>query len=84
MKQREEDKKKQDEEKNDREWKEKKKECKGWKWSRFRKSNTSGMHKRSKIKVTIKPDLTVSMKEARIERQIVKMLKPQLLSENKC
>ena len=42
------------------------------------------MHKRSKIKDTIKPDLTVSIKAARIERQRVKMLKPQLLSEKKC
>ena len=41
------------------------------------------MHKRSKIRDTIKPDLTVSMKAARIERQRVKMLKPQLLSEKK-
>ena len=41
------------------------------------------MHKRSKIEDTIKPDLTVRMKAARIERQRVKMLKPQLLSEKK-
>ena len=40
------------------------------------KSNINGMHKRTKIKDAIKPDLTVSMKEARIERQRVKMLKP--------
>ena len=38
------------------------------------------MHKRSKIKDAIKPDLTLSMKTARIERQRVKMLKPQLHS----
>ena len=42
------------------------------------------MHKKSKIKGIIKSDLTVSMKEARIERQRVKMLKPQLLLEKKC
>ena len=42
------------------------------------------MQKRSKIKGIIKPDLKVSMKEARIERKRVKMLKPQLLSEKKC
>ena len=47
------------------------------------RSNIPGMHKRSKIEDTIKPDLTVSMKAARIERQRVKMLKPQLLSEKK-
>ena len=41
------------------------------------------MQKRSKTKDTIKPDLTVSMKAARIERQRVKMLKPQLLSDKK-
>ena len=41
------------------------------------------MHKRSKTKDTIKSDLTVSIKAARIERQRVKMLKPQLLSEKK-
>ena len=41
------------------------------------------MHKRSKITATIKLDLTVCMKAARIERQRVKMLKPQLLSEKK-
>ena len=41
------------------------------------------MHKRSKTKDTIKPDLTVSMKAARIERQRVKMFKPQLISEKK-
>ena len=35
------------------------------------------MHKISKTKDTIKSDLTVSMKTARIERQRVKMLKPQ-------
>ena len=48
------------------------------------RSNIPGMHKRSRIKDTINPDLTVSMKAARIERQRVKMLKPQLLSEKKC
>ena len=42
------------------------------------------MHKRSKIKDTVKPDLAVSMKAARIERQRVKMFKPQLFSEKKC
>ena len=42
------------------------------------------MQKRSKIKDTIKPDLAVSMKAARIERQRVKKFKPQLLSEKKC
>ena len=47
------------------------------------RSNIPGMHKRSKVKDTIKPDLTISMKAARIERQRVKMLKPQLLSEKK-
>ena len=41
------------------------------------------MNKRSKIKDTIKHDLSVSMKAARIERQKAKMLKPQLFSENK-
>ena len=35
------------------------------------------MHKRSKIKDTIKPDLTVSMKAVRKERQRVKIYKPQ-------
>ena len=44
------------------------------------RSNIPGMHKRYKIKDKIKPDLTVSMKVARIERRRVKMLKPQLLS----
>ena len=34
------------------------------------------MHKRSKNKDIIKADLTVCMKEVRIERQRVKMLKP--------
>ena len=41
------------------------------------------MHKISKIKDAIKPDLTVSMKAAKIEKQRVKILKPQLLSEKK-
>ena len=41
------------------------------------------MHKRSKIKDIIKPDLTVSMKAAIIGRQRVKQLKPQLISEKK-
>ena len=45
------------------------------------KSNIKKMHKRSKIKTTIMLDLTVCVKAARIERQRVKMLKPQLLSE---
>ena len=49
----------------------------------MKKSQIPGMHKISKIKYTIKPDLTVSMKAARIERQRVKMLKQQLLSEKK-
>ena len=44
------------------------------------KSSVGGMNKRSKIKDTIKPDLKVSLKEAKIERQRVNMLKPQLLS----
>ena len=47
---------------------EKRKQCEGWKWRRFRKIKYSCMHKRSKIEDTIKPDLTVSMKAARIER----------------
>ena len=34
------------------------------------------MHKRSKNKDIIKADLAVCMKEVRIERQRVKMLKP--------
>ena len=41
------------------------------------------MHKRSKIKDTIKPHLTIRMKAVRIERQRVEKLKPQLLSEKK-
>ena len=45
--------------------------------------NIVSMNKRSKIKDTIKPDLSVSMKAARIERQKAKMLEPQLFSENK-
>ena len=84
-KQREENKKKQDEEKEDKEWKEEKKEriVKDGNEEDYEKSQISGMHKRSKTKDTIKPDLTVSMKAARIERQRVKMLKPQLLFEKK-
>ena len=84
-KQREESKKKQDEEKEDKEWKEgnKKKIVKDGNEEDYEKSQISGMHKRSKTKDTIKPDLTVSMKAARIERQRVKILKPQLLSEKK-
>ena len=42
------------------------------------------MHKRSIIKDRINLDLTVSMKATRIERQRLKMLKLQLLSEKKC
>ena len=42
------------------------------------------MHKISKIKDRINLDLTVSMKATRIERQRLKTLKPQLLSEKKC
>ena len=57
--------------------------CKGWNEEDYEKSLIFGMHKRSKIKDTIKPDLTVSMKAARLERKRVKMLKPQLLSEKK-
>ena len=45
------------------------------------KSYIHCMHKRSKNKATIKLDLTVIMKEARIKRQRVKILKSQLLSE---
>ena len=84
-KQREENRKKQDEEKEDKEWKEGKKGkiVKNSNEEDYEKLQISGMHKRSKIKDTIKPDLTVSMKAARIERQRVKMLKPQLLSEKK-
>ena len=48
------------------------------------RSNIPGMHKRSKIKDAILPDLTVSIKATKIERQRVKMLKPQLLSEKIC
>ena len=33
--------------------------------------------------INVKPDLTVSMKAARIERQRVEKLKPQLLFEKK-
>ena len=84
-KQSKESKKKQDEEKEDKEWKEGKKEkiVKDGNEEDYEKSQISCMHKRSKTKDTIKPDLTVSMKAARIERQRVKMLKSQLLSEKK-
>ena len=78
-KQSEEDKKKQDEEKEDKEWK-KENNAKDRNEEDLERSNIPGMHKRSKIKDTIKPDLTVSLKAARIERQRVKMLKQQLLS----
>ena len=78
MKQRKENKKKQDEEKEDKEGKIAKDDNED-----YEKSQIPGMHKISKIKVTIKPDLTVSMKAARIERQRVKKLIPQLLSEKK-
>ena len=85
MKQREENKKKQDEEKEDKEWKEEKKGkiAKDGNEEDYEKSQIPSMHKRSKIKDTIKPDLTVSMKATRIEIQRVKMLKPQLHSEKK-
>ena len=78
--------KKQDEEKEDKEWKEGKKKInvKEGNEEELEKSIIPGMHKRSKIKDTVNPDLTVSMKAARIERQRVNMLKPQLLSEKKC
>ena len=65
--QREEDKKKQDEEKEDKEWK-KENNVKDENEEDLERSNILGMHKRSKIKDTIKPDLTVRMKAARIER----------------
>ena len=81
-KQREENREKQDEEKEDKEWKEGK-IVKDGNEEDYEKSQISGMYIRSKIKDTIKPDLTVSIKAARIERQRVKMLKPQLLSEKK-
>ena len=68
--------------KEDKEWKEGK-VVKDGNEEDYEKAQISGMHKRSKIKDTIKPDLTVSIKAARIERQRVKMLKPQLLSEKK-
>ena len=49
------------------------------------KSNIPGIQKRSKKNEdTIKPDLIVTMKAARIERQRVKIFKLQLLSEKKC
>ena len=54
------------------------KECKGWKRSWFRKSNIPALHKKSKNKDTIEPNLTIIIKAARIERQRVKMLKQQL------
>ena len=36
--------------------KNKRKQCKGWKWRRFKSSNIPGMHKRSKTKDSIKSD----------------------------
>ena len=60
------------------------KECKWWKEVDLERSNIFGMHKRSKNKDTIILGLSVSMKATRIEKQRIKMLEPQLLSENKC
>ena len=75
-KQREENNKKQDEEKEYKEWKEGKKEkiVKDGNEEGYEKSQISGMHKRSKTKDTIKPDLTVSMKTTRIEDRELRCL----------
>ena len=63
-KQREENKKKQDEENEDKDGNE----------EDLERSNIPGMHKRSKIKDAIQPNLTVSIKATKIEKQKVKML----------
>ena len=84
-KQKEKDKNKKDEEKEDKEWKKgnKEKNIKDGKEVDLEKSNNPTLYKRSKNKDTLKPDLTVIIKAARIERQRVKMLKQQLLLEIK-
>ena len=69
-------KKREDEEKEDKEWKECKEEnyVNDGNEEDLERSNIPGMHKRSKIKDTIKPDLTVSIKAARIVDRELKCL----------